>query len=403
MIVHHPLNPAIENVPAAIANVAAWDLAKRVEQGEQYADTIGSAGDVLGLDEKTARKAEVKPAQLNEAITGGLAILAHRPGGVAFAGLHWCAQPHDCPGPGEFDLPSDQIERNARGAFFTPRSLAEEVVDGALEMLTYNPGPNATRHREQWRVQSSTHIFGLKVADIAIGSGVFHLAACRYLADRLCEAWHVEAGEPIDSRTPAAMTLHARALVTERCLYGADIDPTSVELAKLSLALLAPTVEVDLSRRIVCGDSLLGITSWAQIRCMHLDAARSPVFTDGEMLFLRKATTFGGVSQLLPYALADLVVGAALKCAGKGKRAEAQAFAEAAVTGRRLVEDPERLPRVAAMTQEWLDTDLPAGDPSRRPLHWPLVFPEVFAAGAPGFVQIAERGKPIGTAQPEAA
>ena len=44
----------------------------------------------------------------------------------------------------------------------------------------------------------SDRILDLKVADIACGSGAFLVAAARYLADRLVEAWHRE-----DSRAPA--------------------------------------------------------------------------------------------------------------------------------------------------------------------------------------------------------
>ena len=56
----------------------------------------------------------------------------------------------------------------------------------------YSPGPHQTADRDGWRRRSSDDILDLKVADIACGSGAFLVAAARYLADRLVEAWIAE-------------------------------------------------------------------------------------------------------------------------------------------------------------------------------------------------------------------
>ena len=91
----------------------------------------------------------------------------------------------------------------------------------------------------------------LKVADIAMGSGAFLVAACRYLAARLLEAWAVEAGavdrvsaQPtfvVDAAIPAdplEREALAHRLVAERCLYGVDKNDMAVEMAKVSLWLI---------------------------------------------------------------------------------------------------------------------------------------------------------------------
>ena len=72
-----------------------------------------------------------------------------------------------------------------------------------------------------------------------------------------------------------ASCLRARRLVAEHCLYGVDINPLAVEMAKLSLWLVTMDRERPfgfLDDRLVCGDSLLGITSMASAR----DAAPRP-------------------------------------------------------------------------------------------------------------------------------
>lgn len=263
-----------EAVPELIGKVKGLTGRQVLAEAEQAADVIACGADILWA-EKVTRNAEVKPDEVRHALAAGIAILATRGGGVTFGGLHWCTDGHprgeDCSGPGTWTLPERSMNRSARGAFFTPRSLAEEVTDGGLEAIVYEPGPIDTGDKDLWRLIPAVKLLQLKVGDIAVGSGVFLLAACRYLADRLVEAWFAEADHPLQDLPPYnPMTLAARRLVM-RCLYGADIDPTSVELARLSLALLAPSAPVDLTKQIVCGDSLLGITSLDQLAAMHLD------------------------------------------------------------------------------------------------------------------------------------
>ena len=77
--------------------------------------------------------------------------------------------------------------RATAGAHYTPKSLATEVVQHALEPLVYNPGPH--QQVDGWVPVDSDRILELKVADIACGSGAFLVAAARYLAGRLVEAW----------------------------------------------------------------------------------------------------------------------------------------------------------------------------------------------------------------------
>src|SRR5690606_10448544 len=79
--------------------------------------------------------------------------------------------------------------RRRTGAHYTPSSLAKEVVEGALEPLVYSPGPLQTAEEREWKPISSDEILSLRIADIAMGSGAFLVAACRYLANHLVGAW----------------------------------------------------------------------------------------------------------------------------------------------------------------------------------------------------------------------
>ena len=72
--------------------------------------------------------------------------------------------------------------RASTGTHYTPRFLAEQVAEGALEPFVYSPGPLQTADRSQWRLRPAEEILALRVADIAMGSGAFLVAACRYPA-----------------------------------------------------------------------------------------------------------------------------------------------------------------------------------------------------------------------------
>src|SRR4051794_9675551 len=81
------------------------------------------------------------------------------------------------------------LDRRSSGTYYTPRSLAEEVVKHALDPVAYSPGPAEEHDPDRWRLRPATELLDLKVADIAMGSGAFLVASCRYLAARLVEAW----------------------------------------------------------------------------------------------------------------------------------------------------------------------------------------------------------------------
>ena len=196
---------------------------------------------------------------------------------------------------GRYIAPSSR--RASTGAHYTPRSLAEEVVQHTLEPLVYRPGPLETLDRDSWRLRPSTDVLALRVADIAMGSGAFLVAACRFLADRVVEAWETEgdraaaaalARRVVDAADAEVeqVLLRARRLVAEHCLYGVDINPLAVEMAKLSLWLVTMDRERPfgfLDDRLVCGDSLLGLSSLDQLETLHLDPVAGRKMREGTL------------------------------------------------------------------------------------------------------------------------
>lgn len=323
--------------------------------------------------------------------------------------------------------------RAATGTHYTPRSLAEEVAEGALQPLVYRPGPLETSDTSTWQPRPSSEILQLRVADIAMGSGAFLVAACRYLADRLVEAWQAEgradalAADPhhsagrarsVDADAEAEhILLQARRLVAEHCLYGVDINPLAVEMAKLSLWLITMDRERPfgfLDDRLVPGDSLLGLANLSQLETLHVDPAEGRRLHRGTLDLtegwrtrlqqaadLRRRITTAPVvtirdiehkSRLLTQAkelagtllvAADAVTATGLAAAKlRGKKSDA-AFVDLSFKVDKAMDDPTGL---QCWVHDTLQEGSPRGTVERQPLHWPLAFPEVFAdTPDPGF------------------
>jgi hypothetical protein len=310
--------------------------------------------------------------------------------------------------------------------------VAEEVAIGALQPLVYRPGSLETADETTWRPRPSTEILQLKVADIAMGSGAFLVAACRYLADRLVEAWQAEGradalaskqhreGHRLGADAEAEhVLLDARRMIAEHCLYGVDINPLAVEMAKLSLWLITMDRERPfgfLDDRLVAGDSLFGLTSIEQLEELHLDPATGRRlhagildFTDGwrsrlqQAADLRRRITAAPVvtirdvehkTRLLAEAsevagtlgvVADAVTATGLEAAKlHGRKCDSE-FLSLSIKVANAIEGDED-----GDLRAWADDALQAGRPEgtvlRLPLHWPLAFPEVLADTAqPGF------------------
>lgn len=183
--------------------------------------------------------------------------------------------------------------RNA-GAHYTPRSLAEDVVRYALEPLVYSPGPHETDDRSQWQPVSSDRILDLHVADVACGSGAFLVAAARFLARELVEAWTRE-GALQQGIRPADLERQALRQVVARCLYGVDINEMAVEMCKLSLWLVSLDEDKPFSfvdDRVFVGNSLLGLTDLHQLKAQHIDPAAA---TTQRLFELDRTGAYAGV------------------------------------------------------------------------------------------------------------
>lgn len=154
--------------------------------------------------------------------------------------------------PGDVYLYTDKGERKATGSYYTPDYIVDYIVRNTL-------GPIIEERKKRVKGDGTKlieEIQGLKVVDPAMGSGHFLVAATDYLARALVEALggSEKELEEDDIRW-------ARREVIERCIFGVDLNPLAVELAKLSLWLSTVSKDKPLSfldHHLRCGNSLIG-------------------------------------------------------------------------------------------------------------------------------------------------
>lgn len=320
------------------------------------------------------------------------------------------------------------VDRRETGTHYTPRSLTEQIVNAALEPIA-NLGPAEGRPRDEWVLKSAEALLDIRVCDPAMGSGAFLVQACRYLGDRLVEAWATAEAEgrfvtvdgevveelgtddPLPSPPDERVNV-ARRLVAQRCLYGVDINPLAAELAKLSIWLVTLAQGKPfgfLDHNLRAGNSLVGVHRAEQLVQMRLNpiagSRQTGLLDDVVEGAVRRAVEvrqhLRGVREL---DISDVQARAALDAQAREIVSAVEVVADALVSeamrlgprSRSLnsVCDSLALQAAAAFDAEGRDeairlhqslagsgTETPGRERYGKPFHWALEFPEVFALG----------------------
>jgi hypothetical protein len=217
-------------------------------------------------------------------------------------------------------------------------------------------------------------------------------------------------------KDPDERLLAARRLVAERCLYGVDVNPLAVELAKLSIWLVTlakgrPFGFLDHNLR--CGDSLLGIHRLDQLTKLKLNPDDGPyqqrIFGQNvagavaEAVEIRKrlrSVSIRDVRDVETMArldaearkqlesvelVADAMIGEVLRANGNARAIDSALDSLAMQAGQYLNGDETIGVDIERSAKDALSLDLPPDKPPRKPFHWPLHFPEVFVRENGGF------------------
>jgi hypothetical protein len=163
-------------------------------------------------------------------------------------------------------------ERKSTGSYYTPPELVRELIKSALEPVIENRLAKAKTRNEKERA-----LLSLKICDPASGSGHFMLAAARRIGRELAR---VRSGEtepnPADHR-------HAIRDVIRRCIYAVDKNPLAVDLCKVALWIEGHEPGLPLSfldHHVKCGDSIIGVFDLDVLRAGVPDDAYKAVTGD---------------------------------------------------------------------------------------------------------------------------
>lgn len=163
---------------------------------------------------------------------------------------------------------SDELKsefKKSNGAVTTPTELVRQVLKSTM--------PNTYMNN-----RTAEQLLSLKIIDIACGSGVFLVGIYDYLAKIIekkiaeGEVFPQEYYVLLDGKV--TLSLEGRKAIINNCIYGIDINPEAVEVAKLSLSLklvddyrpkdfeavgiLGSQILSGIGANIKCGNSLVG-------------------------------------------------------------------------------------------------------------------------------------------------
>ena len=152
--------------------------------------------------------------------------------------------------------------RKTTGSYYTPSPLIDCLLDSALDPVINDAikrGELAATKAGQPDPSDTIvdELLSLTVCDPACGSGHFLVAAARRIAKQVAA---VRERNPEPTVDAVRRALHE---VVERCIYGVDLNPMAVELAKVSLWMeaLEPGKPLSfLDAHIKCGNALIGAT-----------------------------------------------------------------------------------------------------------------------------------------------
>lgn len=320
---------------------------------------------------------------------------------------------------GDVDAPAGSVyfhtasgERKATGSYFTPKVVVDHLIETSIvPALTEHLQKIAGYLSKGDAAAASREFFDFRVVDLAMGSGHFLVAAVdkiealmrTFLTEhtvpgvteellRLAGVARDALGSDDVAKSEVDEVSLLRRQVARRCIYGLDINPMAVELARLALWVhtFVPGLPMsNLDHGLVHANSLTGIGSIDEA----LDALQ-PGRRPGELSLFDSILTdqlASAKTLLVDIANASEANKAEIE---EGARLLAEAR-EAADTARRIFDAAVavRLGTLAPNTVldeesllKLLDrAEVQQAHEQLLPAHMPFLFPEVFLRAVPGF------------------
>ena len=302
--------------------------------------------------------------------------------------------------------------RKSSGSYYTKPFAVEHLLDGAL-------APALEDHFARLAAMDDTDaakaLFDFRVADIAMGSGHFLIAAidriergmAEYLFRRDLPGVRRQLAELRNAATTALGELAEaaviedgqllRRMIARRCVYGVDVNGLSVQLARLAVWIhtFVPGLPLSvLDHTLVHGNSLVGVGTMDEIRA-KFEAVRDthPMFeADADALLRPAAEPLNRLANANDATLADIDLAREAMRQARAAVADTEKLCDL-IAAAPVSEDEKVL---GFPFERWGSADVStmADDAvavARRDLgglnalHFPISFPEVFLRDRPGF------------------
>ncbi|MEV1118871.1 hypothetical protein AB0I91_27725 [Actinosynnema sp. NPDC049800] len=299
--------------------------------------------------------------------------------------------------------------RKATGSYFTKAFAVEHLLDTALEPaltdhLTAVEGHLATGDE----AGAADKFFDFRIVDLAMGSGHFLVAAidrvenrfAKFLSShpvpavndellRLSQAAEKALGDAA-GQVEIDTSMLLRRQIARRCVYGLDLNPMAVELARLAIWIHTfvpglPMSSLDHGLRV--GNSLTGMgTVDEALAVFEPRAAAGQYSLFGEQIVEALGTArdrLVRVARTAEATKAEALEASRAHAQAMEEAADAKALLDAAV-GVRLGKIPVPTDVEKALTLGAADVTTQAVQ-RLGAVHLPFLFPEVFMREAPGF------------------
>ncbi|MBB2986660.1 Eco57I restriction-modification methylase domain-containing protein [Terracoccus luteus] len=303
-------------------------------------------------------------------------------------------------------------ERKATGSYFTPKVVVDHLIERSIvPALNVHLNKIAGYVTAGDAVAASRDFFDFRVADLAMGSGHFLVAAVDKIEAlmRTFLTEHTVPGVTEELLRLAGVAKDAlgtddvaksevdevgllRRQVARRCIYGLDINPMAVELARLALWIhtFVPGLPMsNLDHGLVNADSLTGIGTIDEA----LDALQ-PGRKPGEMgLFdeilidqLASAKTLlVDVANASEANKAEVEEGARMLTHAREAADTARRIFDAAIASRLGRIDPSQILDESSLHRTINRAEVAEVAVQLQPAHMPFLFPEVFLRQSAGF------------------
>jgi hypothetical protein len=311
---------------------------------------------------------------------------------------------------GEIYLHNRSGARKASGSYFTKSFAVEHQLDRALVPALDD---HLVRVAAMSEAEAAEAFFDFRVADIAMGSGHFLIAAIDriekaftdYLAQenahgaagvraelaRLRDSARRQLGEAAEQMAFEDSQM-LRRLIARRCIYGVDQNPLSVQLARLAVWIhtFVPGLPLSvLDHNLVHGNSLVGVGTVREIE-EKFEAAGVALFpVDAQSLLSRAAQPLRRLANIADATLGDVQQAREAMEQARLAIADTKALCDI-ITAQRLdpsiqyqFENWER-ERASVQRSEVRARALRALE-GLDVFHFPIAFPEVFLRRRSGF------------------